>query len=115
MSKTAPPLGSTSQICFFAPAFAQQDTSHLPPYPNLALCCTAPHQSHGLEPAGPQSLEDGGGSWELGELEGLGSHIQAGRCCQPGGREEAAKAVAWVSNSFLIHFPSEVVLRKCDI
>lgn len=32
--------------------------------------------------------------------------------CWPGGREEAVKAAASVSNSFLIHFPSEVVLRE---
>lgn len=87
----------------------------------ISLCTLSPSPSSApllpLGWRGPEPVWPVLGGWWCWcwERVGPGPHIWAGRCCWPGGKEEAAKAPACVSNSFLIHFPSEVVLRKCAI
>lgn len=103
MSKMAPPLGSASQICFFAPAFAQHGTFRPPPYPNLALRCTAPTP---VPWAGASVLAVFGGWWWVLRVEGAcGPGLpHPGRKMLPawgqgGGNESCCLGLKFISNS----------------
>ena len=91
---------------------------HFLPHLLSHTLCSALPQLHGSHPspgarARASSVEDGGVPGSMCAWAPT-SRLEAD-ACWPGGREEAVKAAASASNSFLIHFPSEVVLRKRNI